>query len=302
VVRHTIADDRAKGYLQARREINEDTMWLHLSGDAAGWIRGLNHSKFGFKLVGNGRVVAQSPSNMKCALIFEGKDKYQNYKEVMAPIIPVISKLAAEGVTVGCTHYAIKQTLGADYALLAELMGHSGASATNGYCLCDQHKKDYRKIITDAAGRRVPLKSTPRTVESMAAATHRPLTIGPDVHCPYCAEPFPDEAAIAASVGPATESERDRFQLTHKGMRFGTPPLLPEFRIALLALCILHWLLRISAIVFQRTILMNLDTAEKVEAMNDLTKKLHLGCKKLVLRKTSGERKKDTESIGFTGR
>jgi hypothetical protein len=68
LVEEAIADDRAKGYLQARREINEDTMWLHWSGDAAGWIRGLNHSKFGFKLVGNGRVVAQSPSNMMCAL------------------------------------------------------------------------------------------------------------------------------------------------------------------------------------------------------------------------------------------
>jgi hypothetical protein len=302
LVEEAISDDRAKGYQQTRRKINQDTMWLHWSGDAAGWIRGLNHSKFGFKLVGNGRVVAQSPSNMKCALIFEGKDKYQNYKEVLAPIIPVIAKIGAEGVTVCCTHYAIKQTLGADYALLAEVMGHSGASATNGCCLCDQHKKDYGKIIIDAAGRRVPLKSTPRTVESMAAATHRPLTTGPDVQCPYCLEPFPNQAAVNASVGPATEGERDKFQLTHKGMRFGTPPLLPDFSIALPALCILHWLLRISAIVFQRTILMNLDTAEKVEQMNDLTKKLHLGCKKLVLRKTSGERKKDTESIGFTGR
>jgi hypothetical protein len=85
-------------------------------------------------------------------------------------------------------------------------------------------------------------------------------------------------------------------------MRFGTPPLFPDFSIALLALCILHWLLRISAIVFQRTILMNLDTEKKVSAVNGLTKQLHIDCKTLVLRKTSGERKKDTENIDFTGR
>jgi hypothetical protein len=174
LVEEAIADDRAKGYLQTRAAISEDTIWLHWSGNAAGWLRGLNHSKFGFKLVGNGRVVSQSPSNMKCVLIFEGKDKYANYKEYLAPFFPVMGKLKSEGVTVGNTHYTVKQTLGADDALFSEFMGHSGASATNGCCLCDQDKKDYGKIIVDATGRRVPLKSTPRTMESMVAAAHRP--------------------------------------------------------------------------------------------------------------------------------
>jgi hypothetical protein len=58
LVEEAIADDRAKGYLQARTQISEDTIWLHWSGDAAGWLRGLNHSKSVFKLVGNGRVVS----------------------------------------------------------------------------------------------------------------------------------------------------------------------------------------------------------------------------------------------------
>jgi hypothetical protein len=240
---------------------------------------------------------------MKCVLIFEGKDKYGNYKKYLAPFPPVMAKLRSEGVTVGDTHYTVKQTMGANYALFSEYMGHFRASATKGCCLCNQDKKDYGGIVVNATGRRVPVKSTPRTVESIAgSATHRPFKTGPDIHCPYCAEPFPNEAAVKDSEEQKIEAERTKFQLTHKVMRFGTPPLFPDISTAFLALCILYRLLRISAIVLHHTILMNLNTVEKVEAVNNLTKQLHLGCKKLVLRKTSGERKKDTKNIGFTGR
>jgi hypothetical protein len=160
--------------------------------------------------------------------------------------------------------------------------------------------KNYGKVITDANGRRVPLTASPRTKKSMAAATHRPLSTGPNIHCPYCKEAFPNPAAVAASKAPTTRAKKDKFQLTHCGMRFGTPPLF-NFPVSALVLCILHTLLRMSAILFQRTIVVNLDTKEKVKAVNDIIKFLHLGCKKLELRKTSGARRNDHFSIVFTG-
>jgi hypothetical protein len=184
---------------------------------------------------------------------------------------------------------------------MAEAMGHSGASATNGCCFCEEHKNNYGKVVTDAAGRRVPLKAKDRTTESMAAAAHRPLTTGPGVECPYCQEQFPDEADVQASKPPADEAERRAYQLKHCGMRFGTPPLF-NFAVVALVLCILHTLLRLVAITFQRTILINLDTQEKVDACNEAFANLHLGCKKLELRKTSGERRQDTNACSFTGR
>lgn len=268
---------------------------LHWSGDAGGWCRGLKHSKFGFKQVENGRVTAQSPSNMKTCLLFEGKDNWANYKELLAPFLPVMDELAEEGMTVEDTKYAVKQTFGADYLLLAEVMGHSGASATNGCCLCDEHKDNYGRVVTDSTGRRVPLKANDRTTASMAAAAHRPRTTGPDVECPYCQEKFPDEEAAKASVPPADEAERRAYQLKHRGMRFGTPPLF-NFEVTALVLCILHTLLGLVAITFQRTILVNLDTQEKVDVVNEVISNLHLGCKKLELRKTSGERRQGTNA------
>lgn len=210
-----------------------------------------------------------------------------------------MDELKEEGLNCKGTHYEV--TFGADYVLMAEAMGHSGASSTNGCCLCEQHKRLYGRVVTNSEGRRVPLKATPRTREQMAAAAHRPLTTGPDVECPYCQEKFPDQAAVDASVASANEAERAAYQLKHCGMRFGTPPLF-NFPVAAIVLCILHCLLRLVAITFQRTILVNLDTQEKVDAVNEVISNLHLGCKKIELRKTSGERRADTIAIAFTGR
>lgn len=302
LVDEVIRDDRTQGYLQARTELDSDTVWLHWGGDAAGWLRGLKHSKYGFKLVGNGRRVAQSPSCLKCILLFEGKDNYANYLEYLAPFFPVIEKLRKEGVKVDNTHYHVKQTFGADYVLLSEIMGHSGASGLNGCCLCEQLSKDYGRVITDSNRRRVPFKAKMRTTESMAAAAHRPYTTGPDIKCPYCDEPFPDKAAVKASVPPQNEKERTRFQQTHAGMRFGTPPLFPNIAIPSLIICILHTLLRLCAITFQRTIVVNLDTEEKVLLVNEVIKQVKLGCKALDVRKHSGDQRKVTEAVSFTGR
>lgn len=85
-MKEAIWDDRTHGYLQAKMQpVGSDTVWLHWGSDAAGWLRGVKHSKCGFKLVGKGRVVAQSPSNLRCVLLFEGKDSYDNYLEYLGP-------------------------------------------------------------------------------------------------------------------------------------------------------------------------------------------------------------------------
>jgi hypothetical protein len=94
-------------------------------------LRGLKHTKFGFKLVGNGRVVAQSPANLKLMLLFEGKDNWQTYNHLLKPFFPVMDQLRDAGIQVANTKYGVKQTFGADYVLMAEVMGHSDASATN---------------------------------------------------------------------------------------------------------------------------------------------------------------------------
>jgi hypothetical protein len=136
----------------------------------------------------------------------------------------------------------------------------------------------------------------------MAAAAHRPYTTGPDVKCPYCDEPFPNEAAVKASIPPQDENERTKFQRTHAGMRFGTPLLSPNIAVSSLIICILHTLLRLCAITFKRTIVANLDTEEKVLMVNEVIKQVNLGCKPLDVRKHSGDRRKDTEAVSFTGR
>jgi hypothetical protein len=118
LVTEVIQDERERGYLQGRTDLEEDGAWFHWSGDAAGWIRGLKHSKFGFKQVGAGRATAQSPNNIKTCLLFEGKDNWANYKELLAPFLPVMDQLAAEGLTVEDTKYTVKQTFGADYVLM----------------------------------------------------------------------------------------------------------------------------------------------------------------------------------------
>jgi hypothetical protein len=239
---------------------------------------------------------------MRCVLLFEGKDSYGNYLEYLGPFFPVIARLAKEGVEVDNTQYSVKQILGADYVLMAEAMGHYGASGLNGCCLCEEHRKDWGKVVTGSDGRRVPPASKMRTTESMAAAAHRPYTTGPEVSCLYCDEPFPDEAAVKASKAPENEEQRKRFQQAHLGMRFGTPPLFPNISIACLIICILHTLLRLCAITFQCTIVVNLDTEEKVKQVNEVIKQVGLGCKPLDVRKHSGDARKDTEAVSFTGR
>jgi hypothetical protein len=217
-VEEAIRDDRTHGYLQARTQLDSDTVWLHWGSNAAGWLRGVKHSKCGFKLVGKGKVVAQSPSNLRCVLLFEGKDSYDNYLEYLGPLFPVIARLAKEGVKMDNTRYSVKQTLGADYVLMAEAMGHFGASGLHGCCFCKEHRKDWGKVVTSPDGRRVPLAANMRTTKSVAAAAHRPYTTGPEVSCPYCNEPFPYEAVVKASKAPKNEEQRKRFQQAHLGM------------------------------------------------------------------------------------
>jgi hypothetical protein len=249
VVEEGLRDERKNGYLQS--EVDQLVMhaWLHWGGDAAGILRGIKHSKFGFKFVGNGQVCAQAPQNMTCILLFEGKDNYNNYKELMAPFLPVMKDLKELGVDLGGVHFHIKQTMGADYVLLAEVLGHGGHSCTQGCCFCKIHKKNYGTIVIDESGRRVPMPTEARTLEEMAAAAHRPLTVGPDIKCPFCDEPFPDQAAVDASVGPQTNAQRTAYQLKHAGQKFGCPPLF-DFALVLLYLSILHTLLRLVAVVF----------------------------------------------------
>ncbi|GAQ88673.1 hypothetical protein KFL_004500130 [Klebsormidium nitens] len=260
----------------------------------------MSHSIWGFKLLGNNRVVTHSPSNMRVALTFEGKDKYSTYLEYLQPFLEQMDSLANEGLRLDETHYTVTQTLGADYVLMAELLGHSGASSLTGCCFCEKHRDNYGKLGV-VNGKKVPLPAKPRTTESMAAATHRPWRTGPDVECPYCHEKFPNQAAVDASVPPTTKQEIKNFQQSHAGMRFGTPPIF-KFPLSAYAVCILHLLLRLMAITFQQTVAINLNTPEKTDAANALIKALHLGVKKLEQRTTSGEKKKDTQEINFIGR
>jgi hypothetical protein len=171
-------DDRTHGYLQSRVHLAEDQIWLHWGWDAAGWLQALKHSLFGFKLVGNQRVVVQSPANLRTLLLFEGKDSYENYAKLLAPFFAIIDALSEDGITVDGTHYRLKQTMGAGYVLLSEVMGHCGHSAEQGCCLCDAHKGDYGRTQVTEGGRRVPLGFTAQTTEQMAAAAHRPFTVG----------------------------------------------------------------------------------------------------------------------------
>jgi hypothetical protein len=274
---------------------------MRWSGDAAGWLRGMSHNIWGFKLLGNQRAVTHSPKDMRVALTFEGKDKYATFVEHLQPFLKHMETMASQGVRCEGNAYELQQTLGADYVLLCELLGHYGASGVERCCLCEENKKNYGKTILNDEGRRVPLVAKARTIESMAAAAHRPWTTGPDVHCPYCKEPFPDQAAVNNSPALQTKQEIKNFQQLHHGMRFGTPPIF-KFPMTAYVICILHTLLRLMAICFLRTIAVNLNTEAKTEACNALVKALHLGCKKLDQRKTSGEKKKDTEDLNFTGR
>jgi hypothetical protein len=57
----TIKQERQAGYLQSKEEVDKLVVWLHWSEDAAGFLRGIKHTKFDFKLVGGGRICTQSP-------------------------------------------------------------------------------------------------------------------------------------------------------------------------------------------------------------------------------------------------
>jgi hypothetical protein len=301
VVEEGLRDERRSGYLQSEVEELVVHAWIHWGGDAAGILRGIKHYKFGFKFVGKGQVCAQAPQNRRCILLFERKDNYDNYKELLQPFLPVMKDLRKSGADVDGVHYQIKQTMGADYVLMAEALGYGGHSCTQGCCFCKIHKKDYGTIITDASGRRLPMETEPRTLEEMAAAAYRPLTVGPDVKCPFCDEPFPNQAAVDASIGPKTPAQKTDYQLKHAGQKFGCPPLF-NFPLVLLYLCILHTLLRLVAVVFKRTIVANLDTELMVTAVNDFIKAAKLGRKKVKLRKKDGNKKKDSEDLNFIGR
>jgi hypothetical protein len=215
----------------------------------------------------------------------------------MQPFFPVMHKLQAEGLTIGGIRYRFKQTVGADYVLLAEILGHAGQSCTQGCIFCLIFKKDYGRLI-ESGGRLEPVPAQPRTREMMALAAHRPLKTGPGVQCPFCNEAFPNPEAVLASKAPENPQA---YQLLHAGQKFGCPPLF-DFDIIDFFLCILHTLLRLCAVVFKRTITVNLDTQEKCDAVNGFIKEAHLGCKNVKLKKKDARKTKDTEDINFIGR
>jgi hypothetical protein len=139
-----------------------------------------------------------------------------------------------------------------------------------------------------------------RSLEQVAAAAHRPLVVGPGEKCPYCPATFPNQEAVDALPAPATKAAKSAYATLHKGIRFGTPPLF-NFPFTEIYLCILHCLLRLFAIVFQRTIELNLDTILKVDSLNSTMGALKLNCKKVGVRKKTVASNKDTEPINFIG-
>jgi hypothetical protein len=109
-VEETLRDERHHGYLQSKEVFQIMEVWMHWGGDAAGFLRGLKHSLFGFKMIGNGRVCFQAPSNMRQILLFESKDNYENYKEYMGPFLPMMTELQEEGIILtGCTLRSSRQ-------------------------------------------------------------------------------------------------------------------------------------------------------------------------------------------------
>jgi hypothetical protein len=185
LVEETVRQERKSGYLQTKQEVETLEVWLHWSGDAADWLGGIKHSKFGFKLVGGGRVCTQSPAHPRTIMLFEGKDNYENYLELMQPFFPVVRRLQAEGLQLDGIHYRFKQRVEADYVLLAEIFGHAGHNCAQGCIFCLIFARDYGKLI-EVDGKLEPVRAERRTREMMAAAAHRPLTTGPGVKCPFC--------------------------------------------------------------------------------------------------------------------
>jgi hypothetical protein len=127
--------------------------------------------------VGGGRICTQSPRNLRTIILFEEKDNYNNYLEYMQPFFPVMCKLQKEGLTIDDVSYSFKQTVGADYVLLAEICGHAGHSCTQGCVFCPILKKDYGRLL-NIGGRLQPMRAEPRTREMAALAAHRHLQQG----------------------------------------------------------------------------------------------------------------------------
>jgi hypothetical protein len=73
--------------------------------------------------------------------------------------------LQTGGLTVDGVEHIVKQTMGADYVLLARIMGHARHSHTNGCCFCEIDKQNYGTIITNGEGRRVPLGGRARILQ-----------------------------------------------------------------------------------------------------------------------------------------
>jgi hypothetical protein len=195
----------------------------------------------------------------------------------------------------------VVQSVGGDNVWLAECAGTAGHSHGNGCCLCEKHQRDYGELTTDENGRRVPVRSQPRTLKRMCAGAHRPLKTGPNEFCPYCGVAFLNQETVDNLSAPENKSQELAYQTVHCGQRVAKPPL---FLISLdeWYLCILHKLLRLAAITFQRTVEVNLDTKEKVSAINELLGSLKLGVKKIVIRTRTAASAKDTEPINFIGR
>jgi hypothetical protein len=293
--------ERESGFLVKRAEQSQDSIRLHWGLDAAHYFRGVKTSNFGFRLPDLEALTMHAPQQARTVVEFEGKDGYAENKQNLAPCFPVMDRITEDGLNVGGTHYDVVQSLGADYVALSESAGHASHSHRWGCCFCEQESKDYGLTKLDETGRRVPVKTENRTLEKLFAGAHRPLKSGPNECCPYCKVPFPTQEAVDALPAPANPNQETNYDTVHHGMRFGTPPL---FKIPMEEwyLCILHKLLRCSAITFQRTIEVNLDTKHKVDAINDVRAALKLGCKKVVVRKKNVASKKDTEPINFIRR
>lgn len=296
-----VRDERLHGFLRERRDAFEDMIRVHWGGDAAQYYRKVKVSKFSFRLPSLEKVILQAPQQARTVVQFEGKDDYDQNAEYLAPCIPIMDQLREEGLTIDGIHYTVIQSVGGDNVWLSEVAGTRGHIHTWACFLCECMQKDFARITTDETGRRVPVKAEKRTLEKLFAGAHRPLKTGPEECCPYCGVAFPDQETIDALPAPQNKNQESAYMTTHHGVRFGKPPL---FKIPLdeWYLCILHKLLRCAAITVQRTVEVNLDTTENVDAINAVISDLKLGCKKVVARTKTVASAKDTEPINFIGR
>jgi hypothetical protein len=248
-LKECVRDERRNGFLKLRVELNEDSIRVHFGGDGAQYYRKVKVSKFSFRLLSLNKLVLQAPEQARTIVQFEGKDSYEQNKEYLSSSIAMMDKVREEGLDVDGTHYSVVQSVGGDNVWLAECAGTAGHSHGNGCCLCEVHQRNYGELTTDENGRRVPVRSQPRTLERMCAGAHRPLKTGPNEFCPFCGVAFPDQETVDNLPAPENKSQELAYQTKHCGQRFGKPPL---FLISLdeWYLCILHKLLRLAAITF----------------------------------------------------